>query len=402
MARRPTRLMETGDLGSLARDELAPLWAAARRRLERVGLTFGTTPIRLTGLTPAERDAIGGLIGQRRAASGAIKVDLTRLDEQLLRARTVGVIAVLETLGGPLVDRRAERSTSAAAVADGWRAVRGHPAVTRASALADWTDLLRRTGRLRRLGLDDPFTTLLTALDIVEPLPSSPTQLAVLAAQATGDAHALDTDRPLGVLATEAVQAMTGIAGRRAAWRAVGIELDAVSASVLALGLRGHAVLDAAADVGEPVRITWRLLEKAAPAAAGSVVWVCENPVVVDAAASELGRRCRPMVCTDGMPSGVVWHLLDQLRAVGVEARVHADFDVGGLRIVGAVLGRTDAVPWRFDTAAYLDALDGPSSTLTGPPPATPWDPKLCEAMSQHRRAVHEEALLAVLLADLS
>jgi uncharacterized protein (TIGR02679 family) len=90
------------------------------------------------------------------------------------------------------------------------------------------------------------------------------------------------------------------------------------------------------------------------------------------------------------------------LRASGAELRVHADFDVGGVRIAGAVIGRSGALPWRFDAAAYEAARSRASSDLIGSVAATPWDPALHAAMITHRRAVHEEAILDVLLADLS
>ena len=267
--------------------------------------------------------------------------------------------------------------------------------------MVEWVDRLQRAGRLTRLGSDDPFALLVHALDVLADLPCEPLPLAVLAVRRTGSAHGLDIDHPLGILATEAVQALTGELGRRAAWRAVGVELDAVSASVLVLGLGGHPILDVSNTMGEPVRITWRMLENFTPMFPSGVLWVCENPVVIDAAATELGPRCAPIVCTDGMPAGVVWRLLDRVRGAGIEMRIHADFDIGGLRIAGAVIGRTGALPWRYDAVGYLAALDRPSTPLVGTPPPTRWDPALQQALDVHRRAIHEEALLDVLLADL-
>jgi len=397
--------MVPDDLGRLRGPALAPLWTAARRRLERSGLSFGTTPIRLTDLTADARDAISGLVGQRRTAGDVVKIDLHRLDLQLRQARGVGLVEILEAVDGPLVDRQEQRAAATATRSDGWRHAREHPAALRYPALVEWLDRLRRSGRLTRLGVDavaDQFAALIAALDVVEALPASPVSLAVLAVRSTGDAHGLDRDTPLGALATEAVEVVSGVTGRRAAWRAFGVELDAVSSSALVLGLRGHPILDVAAGLGEPVRITWRMLRHVNPTNTQGVVWVCENPVVVDAAATELGARCRPVVCTDGMPDGVVWQLLDQLRSAGVALRVHADFDIGGLRIAAAIIARTGALPWRFDTDAYLAAIRHPSMPLVGTPPPTSWDPPLRAAIADHRRAVHEEALLDVLLDDLA
>ncbi len=394
--------MSSIDPAGLDRAELAPLWAAARRRLERAGLTLGSTPLLLRDLSPAERAAVGGLVGRRWAGSAVTRIDLARLDAQLRVARGFGVVELVEALGGPLHDRRGERREADVTRRAGWAAAFEHPACSAHPGLIEWLESLKRTGRLSRLDTIDQFGVLADALDVVAGLPSEPVQLAVLATRTTGDAHALDIDRPLGVLVGEAVAAITGERDRRASWRMLGVELDAVSASVLTLGLRGHPVVDVATSEGEPLRVTWRMVANASIVSRVPWVWVCENPSVVDAAANELGSLRAPLICTDGMPGGVAWTLLDLLRSNGVELRVHADFDIGGIRIAGAVMQRSGAVPWRFDAAAYEAARSGPSSDLVGSIPTTPWDPALRAAMDMHRRAVHEEAIIDVLLADLA
>jgi uncharacterized protein (TIGR02679 family) len=62
-------------------------------------------------------------------------------------------------------------------------------------------------------------------------------------------------------------------------------------------------------------------------------VRICENPVVVAAAADELGARCQPLVCVGGQPSAAGWRLLELLAAGGAEFGHHGDFDWGGVRI---------------------------------------------------------------------
>jgi uncharacterized protein (TIGR02679 family) len=390
------------DPAGLDRTELTPLWAAARLRLERAGLTFGSTPLVLRDLSRAEREAVGGLVGRRWAGTAPVRVDLTRLDEQLQLARGFGIVELLEALGGPLRDRSDERQQANAAKLAGWTAAFEHPACARHSGLTEWLEGLKRTGRLSRLDTTDQFVVLAATLDAVARLPSEPVQLAVFATRTTGDAHALDIDRPLGVLVGEAVTAISRERDRRASWRALGVELDAVSASVLTLGLRGHPVADAATDEGEPLRLTWRMVANAPIISPAPCVFVCENPAIVDAAATELRTSCAPLICTDGMPGGIVWTLLDRLRVSGVQLLVHADFDVGGVRIAATVMHRCDAAPWRYDAAAYEAARSGPSSDLIGSVAVTPWDPALRGAMVTHRRAVHEEAIIDVLLGDLA
>jgi hypothetical protein len=53
--------------------------------------------------------------------------------------------------------------------------------------------------------------------------------------------------------------------------------------------------------------------------------------------------------------------------------------------------------------ADYRHALEtGESTPLTGPTTASPWDPELAALLTEHGRAVMEERLIAVLLADLA
>ena len=61
---------------------------------------------------------------------------------------------------------------------------------------------------------------------------------------------------------------------------------------------------------------------------------------------------------------------------------------------------RHGAVPWRFTSADYRRATGG--KELTGQPVAATWDVGLEPAMSEARRAVHEEQVLDELLADLA
>ena len=138
-----------------------------------------------------------------------------------------------------------------------------------------------------------------------------------------------------------------------------------------------------------------------------ALVRICENPVVVAAAADELGARCQPLVCIGGQPSAAGWRLLGLLAAGGAEFGYHGDFDWGGVRIANAVRHRVTWRPWRYDHVAYqaavsaahpLAALGG----LVGESAATPWDPALATAMRHLNLRVEEELTLDDLLQDLS
>jgi uncharacterized protein (TIGR02679 family) len=134
----------------------------------------------------------------------------------------------------------------------------------------------------------------------------------------------------------------------------------------------------------------------------GIVVHLCENPAVVAVAADELGPSCAPLVCTDGMPKSVTSSLIAQLVGAGATVRSHADFDVGGVAIVGHLARAHGVEPWRFGRNDYLSAVVRPTIALAGSVGATPWDVELAATINATGLAVHEEALLDVLLADLT
>ena len=61
--------------------------------------------------------------------------------------------------------------------------------------------------------------------------------------------------------------------------------------------------------------------------------------------------------------------------------------------------------PWRFGCADYAEAVGRLRAdrrlALTGPVEATPWDQELSPAMAAANVAVHEEAIVDLLLVDL-
>ena len=124
----------------------------------------------------------------------------------------------------------------------------------------------------------------------------------------------------------------------------------------------------------------------------------CENPQVLQRrAAAGVGR---PLACTSGNPAAAGSLLLG--RAV---VRYHGDFDWPGIAIARRIIGQ-GAQPWRLGQADYHEALQrlpaGRRLRLTGRPEATPWDGGLGPAMTTADVAVHEEAIVDLLLADLA
>jgi uncharacterized protein (TIGR02679 family) len=396
------------------------LFEAVRWRLEEAGESARRVTVR--DLDEPERQAIADLLGWQTLPADPVRIDLIRLDHALRESRLAASLGeVVEALGGPLVDRRAHREAARAGEEARWRRVAGHPVVIARPELLRWLDELRALGLLtrgaQRTGWQ-PDTLIDLALQVIERLPAGGILLAVLAADVTGDAHALDPGQPLAGLVLRAVQHLAGwtalpasAAARRRLWAEVGVLCDPLSAQVLVLGLRPAGDDRLAhhmrtwADAGEPRRLTLRELNgRTLRLHQGTEVFVCENPGVVAAAADRLGHDCAPLVCVEGIPSTAALELLHQLRRHDAQVRFHADFDWTGVRIGNLLAEQHKATPWRFDARAYRSACTGlvESMPLSGAAVEATWDPELRPAMEAGGRIVFEEQLLDILLSDLA
>jgi uncharacterized protein (TIGR02679 family) len=391
----------------LARPVYAPLWTAARRRVEGNGLSLVGTAMVLRDLTAAQADAIVGLLGVPRPAPGApLRVTLLGLD-RALRTSSVerGLLEVLGQVGGPLVDRRAGREVSDMQRAQQWADLGAHAAVVGEARLASWLEQVRTTGLARRLARGDEAQALGTALDVVAIVAGGGGghRLAVLAARVTGDAHGLDRGKPAGTLAVHALSHLSerpfpqDAADWRRVWSDAGVACDDLSCDVLVLNLPGWPA--------EPLRLTLRQASSwTAPRGTDGVIYVSENPAVVAAAADHLGDRAPAMVCLDGMPSTAALVVLDGVAALGCAVRYHGDFDWRGLAIAGVLARKLPgAQPWRYGGDDYRRALDLGLGTvaLTGRVTPSPWDPALAPVMEAAGVAVYEEQVLDDLLDDL-
>lgn len=262
------------------------------------------------------------------------------------------------------------------------------------------------------------------ALDVLARLLGNGVGLAVLAADTTGDAHALDRGRPVGTLVLHALSSLPSrdrsgterlpdTAGEwRAAWQAVGVVCDDLSCHVLVMNLRprrtGELVSSMVSDhalCGEPVRLTLRQvslgeLEPESP----TPIYCCENPAVVAAAADRLGERGATLVCLEGIPSTAGLVLLERLAAAGCPLRYHGDFDWAGLSIFSTLRRRLPVAARRFGASDYRGALEGEGGgmPLAGRPVEATWDAGLTPAMTEVGVAVFEEQVVEQLLGDLA
>lgn len=409
----------------LGDEPLAWLVRRARDRLEAGRPLTGT--VTLPAASMEQRRAAERLTGRAARSGTSLSVSLAEVD-RILRDSDVapgGLAEAVTRLTGPLRDRNRERAELAVAWAAAFAPL--DAIVDCRDDLVSWREWLDATGVVRRLAPEPGQARQLLSqvAAVLSRLPSRGVSLGRLAAECCGDAHALDDGRPAGTLVLSAVRALAGpnlpaegIAGsRRAAWAAAGVHLDELSSLVLCIGLAGDTrtalgrVLASCREAGQPAILTLRMLRCHDEWLSASRVRICENPVVVAAAADELGAACRPLVCVSGRPSAAGWHLLGQLAAGGAAFDYHGDFDWGGVRIANAVRDRVNWQPWRYDHHSYEAAVSAARlaatpwarhSGLIGEPAATPWDPGLAAAMRQHDLRIEEELTLDALLEDLS
>jgi uncharacterized protein (TIGR02679 family) len=136
----------------------------------------------------------------------------------------------------------------------------------------------------------------------------------------------------------------------------------------------------------------------------GTVVWTCENPSVVAAAA---GTTAAAVICLEGRPSLAAVLLLQGLIEGGARVRYHGDFGAGGISIANGVIGGMGAAPWRFRAEDHRQAMSRATLTATelrplrGTVPDACWDPELAPAIRQAGVEVEEEFVIDLLLSDI-
>jgi uncharacterized protein (TIGR02679 family) len=404
----------------LGAPELAWLVDRVRARIARgIPLDGGVT---LTGATLAQRQAAARLLGRPAGRGLSLSVPLPAV-EAVLRASGLAddLRTAVEALSGELPDLAAERSRLAARREAAVAAAR-----TARHAGEEWHEAwlaeVMADGTLTRLLGAGRDAALGQAAAILGVLPATELPLPVLAERVTGDTKALSVP-PLPGLVLRALARWQGqsappdgttqlmqqtmpltAAGRRALWERFGVIVDDLASQVLVLGLPasggmlGRWLTEAAAG-GMPFRVTLHQLSAMPVILDVPVVYVCENPAVLRAAAAELGPGCAPLVCTEGIPSAACHRLLGAAR----QLCWRGDFDWTGLRTTAAAVARYRARPWRMSADDFCAALaEGDSEPLKGTPAESPWDLELAAQMRSSGRAVMEERLIPALLSDLA
>lgn len=400
--------VETRAVSRASRPALAPLWDELARRYAASDRPVAT--VVLSGLDRDARAALADLLGIDRLPAATCRVSTARVAEALgLEATDDNLRALVEELRGPIVNRAAERQAARAGRDGLWAWLAGEVAL---GGLDGWVTRLRRAG-VPRGDVDAHRDRLRGVLGVLCRLPAEDVLLSVLARETLGDPHGLDRGRWAATVVLDAVATSRGKAPpstaeeARALWTEVGVVADALSSTVLVVGLRTTGVdplatfLGASASGGEPAVVTLAQLQRwPVDSVEATDVYVVENPsLVADAAAR--GPVLAPLVCTSGWPNVAVLTLLRQLVACGAELHHHADFDPSGLEIVRLLADRVGARPWRMTAADYLAAAAGSATTLVGTVPDTPWDPELSDAIRATRSVVFEEDVRAELLGEI-
>ena len=406
----------------LGGDALAALRGRLRRRYETAPDDGAIGRFRISGLSEDEHAALAALLGRPPRAAGSLAVDVAALDAALQQSGIARSLHhALEQLDGPIVHRATARRALEAAWSDVVGGC-GH------ADLVTWLRTPSGLGLLKRLAGSDPATArgqIRRAEAVLRRLPANGVPRSQLAADALGDAHGLDNGQPVATLvlavwrtiaapvrddeedgATASTDPPQTASDERARdiWARAGVLVNELARPVLFLNLPvigGHA-----ATPGEPAYASLRALLRSPPAwdVAGRIVFVCENPNLVAIAADRLGTDCAPLVCTDGAPAAAQRCLLAQLVRSGAVLRYHGDFDWPGIQIGNQLMRDHGAQPWRFGAADYRAAIgtaSGLGQTLAGRVVEAGWDAALSPAMQEHRIAVAEEALAAVLVPDL-
>jgi uncharacterized protein (TIGR02679 family) len=395
---------------------LGRLWEALAERLQRNGLAPRGT-VTLDALSRDERFALAGLVGRR--VGERARLDLAALDARLRDSGAApGLVAAVSAQRGPLVDRPRVRSAALASRNAVWSTARETLAAQELTGQA-WVEPWLESVRPVVARVPPPRATALmvAAVRCVALLCSHGPRRgrAELAFAVAGNSHALDDGSVLGAVVLRAIAArastpLPSSAGeRRQLWAQAGVLSDEVSTTVLTFGLRPVGSSPAAvairrrSDAGCESHLTLRDLSRTSGLVPeGVVVWACENPRVLEAA-MDAGSRA-VIVCTAGNPTVVATTLLGRLVSDGAALRYRGDFDWPGLAIANRVIEAFGATPWRMRSEDYKEALRtaGPEGmALEGEPLDARWDLSLMPAMVRGGVAIHEEAMLDLLIGDL-
>ncbi|WP_066503898.1 TIGR02679 family protein [Bradyrhizobium macuxiense] len=374
--------------------ELSDLRARLRRRYE-LGPADGQLPsIQVGKLNETERTALASLVGRRGGVAASISIDVSAVDRALSDAGIAPSLrTALELLDGPIIHRETELNR----IRESWAAV---------LAGCSHTDLIAylasplNFGVLKRLSGNQPDSASLICRqteDILRRLPAAGVPRAQIAAEHLGDAHGLDSARPVATLTLAVLRSRssTDTGDDRDTWAAVGILVNELAKPALFLNVPCSGL---PVSPGEPQYASLRLLARRPSewTVARRSILVCENPNLVAILADQLGTACPPVVCVDGHLGAAQRTILKQLKESGADLRYHGDYDWPGIMIANYVIAKYGAVPWHFSAADYVAASKSVPQLaipLSGRPVIASWDADLTAAMIKTGIKIEEEAI---------
>jgi uncharacterized protein (TIGR02679 family) len=374
--------------------ELSDLRARLRRRYELGPADGKLTSIQVSKLNQTERAALASLVGRKSGVATSITIDVGAVDQALSDARIAPSLrTALELLDGPIVHRETELSR----IRDSWASVlAGCSHIDLIAYLSSPANF----GILKRLSGNQPDSAspiCRQTEDILRRLPAAGIPRAQIAAELLGDAHGLDSGRPVATLILAVLRSRSSIDtdDDRDTWAAVGILVNELARPALFLNVPCSGL---AVSPGEPQYASLRLLARRPPdwAVASRPILVCENPNLVAILADQLRTACPPIVCVDGHLGAAQRTILKQLKESGADLRYHGDYDWPGISIANYVIAKYGAVPWHFSAADYVAASkSGPrlAIPLIGRPVIASWDADLTAAMIKTGIKIEEEAI---------
>jgi len=374
--------------------ELSDLRARLRRRYE-LGPVDGKLPsIQVSKLNQTERAALASLVGRKGGVAASITIDIGAVDQALSDAGIAPSLrTALELLDGPIVHRETELSR----IRDRWASVlagRSH------TDLIAYLSSPANFGVLKRLSGNQPDSASLICRqteDILRELPAVGVPRAQIAAELLGDAHGLDSARPVATLTLAVLRSRssTDTGDDRDTWAAVGVLVNELARPALFLNVPCGGL---PVSPGEPQYASLRLLARRPPdwAVASRAILVCENPNLVAILADQLRTACPPVVCVDGHLGAAQRTILKQLKESGADLRYHGDYDWPGISIANYVIAKYGAVPWHFSATDYVAAAKSAPQLaipLSGRPVIASWDADLTTAMIKTGIKIEEEAI---------
>lgn len=281
---------------------LSKLRARLRSRYER---GFESGVVTLTSLSEIERTALAGLLGLPLRSGASMRIEIEAVDAGLRNAGLADSLReALVLLDGSITDKVAERAATSAQ----WHKVRSACEPPMAAMLSNAQGL----GLLKRLSNSDPqigAELCQAAQCVLRCLPATGMARSRLAAEALGDAHALDSGHPVATLVQAVLRSQRCDClaedeqldeSVRSIWADAGVLVNELARPALFLNL---PVAGSIVASGQPGYLSLRELLRTSPAldVSGRTVFVCENPNLVAIAAERsacIARRwSAPTAC---------------------------------------------------------------------------------------------------------